>query len=70
MNTNMKKKEVEPIRHDDDNANANDDESIGGEEIKSLSCLLSRKSKQGTLYPGEPSLPLPPQPPPLTSTTT
>ena len=28
------------------------DEPVGGEEIKSLSCLLPRKGKKGELYPG------------------
>lgn len=31
-----------------------DDQLVGGEEIKGLSCLLPRKSKKGKLYPSEP----------------
>ena len=30
-----------------------DDTPVGGEEIKSISCLLPRKSKKGRLYPGK-----------------
>ncbi len=29
-----------------------DEQPVGGEEIKSLSCLLPRKGKRGELYPG------------------
>lgn len=29
-----------------------DEQPVGGEEIKSLSCLLPRKGKKGEFYPG------------------
>ena len=29
-----------------------DDQPVGGEELKGLSCLLPRKKKKGKLYPG------------------
>ena len=40
---------------EDDNNNDDADAKVGGggEEIKTLSCLLPRKSKKGKLYPGE-----------------
>jgi hypothetical protein len=33
-----------------------DDQPVGGEELKDLSCLLPRKKKNGKLYPGMSSL--------------
>lgn len=36
-----------------DEEDDNDGADVGGEEIKSLSCLLPRKSKNGNLYPGK-----------------
>ena len=33
-----------------------DDQPVGGEELKGLSCLLPRKKKKGKLYPGMSSL--------------
>lgn len=35
-----------------------DDQPVGGEELKGLSCLLPRKKKKGKLYPGMSSLPV------------
>ena len=33
------------------------EQPVGGEEMKSLSCLLPRKKKKGDLYPGIPNFP-------------